>query len=119
MLLCLVLYIIVFFQPVGMVPKPNLISVSNITTTTAKLSGTSISSNDETYGNIDGYKIITRRGFMVNNTITTRDVIVLRNLSSNSTYCFNVVAFNAFGDGLQSNQTCFVTLGKSDSLVRE
>ncbi|XP_028415638.1 uncharacterized protein LOC114539003 [Dendronephthya gigantea] len=102
----------------GIIPKPSLVSVSNITTATSKLSWISIPPNTETYGNIDGYKIITRVGSFVNNTII-RDVTstVLRNLSSNSTYCFNVVAFNEFGDGLPSDETCFTTLVEKETVI--
>jgi hypothetical protein len=101
-----------------LIPKANSVAVTNITLTTAKLSWELIPPNEETYGNIDGYKIIVRYGSVVNTT-TVRDMasLLLQNISSNTSYCFHVVAFNVFGDGLKSNEKCFTTLGKYENIV--
>ena len=45
-------------------------------------------------------------------TVSDMTSILLRNISSNSTYCFVVVAFNRYGDGINSDIECFMTLGK-------
>ena len=102
-----------FLYFLDLIPKPNFVMASNITFTTAKLSWGLIPPNENTYGTIDGYKVIVRHGLLVNTTIVREMTsIVIRNISSNSTYCFHVVAFNHFGDGVDSDQECFTTAGK-------
>ncbi len=102
-----------------MIPKPNNVAVTNITSTTATLSWELIPQNEETYGNIHGYKVTVRLGSLVNTTTVTQMTSMdIRNISSNSTYCFHVTAFNDFGDGVPSDLECFTTLGKYYSPIR-
>ena len=106
------------FRILDMIPKPNGVDATNITLTTARLNWNAIPPSEESYGSIDGYNVIVSHGSLTNTTIVRNATsIVLRNISSNTTYCFQIVAFNEFGDGNPSNVSCFTTLG-NDQLLR-
>lgn len=101
-----------FIYSLEVIPKPNSVSVTKITLSTAKLHWELVPGNEETYGNIDGYKIFISHDWVVNmTTVSDMTSILLRNISSNATYCFVVVAFNRYGDGINSDIECFMTLG--------
>ena len=96
-----------------LIPKPRSVIVVNVTSDMATVQWEGISSDDASQYGLCGYKIIISGGNISFNVTATGNIsqVVLRNLSSNTTYFVKVLGYHEYGEGLTSDRHYFTTLG--------